>query len=197
MTPPSSRGTAIIAWFSMYSCSWWPTRYVPSMTRSPSPWRSAASPALDGVVRELVVRLRSGSNTAGSRSVRSVTWRARLAERRAVGRGDERARLRLVPDLAADRHEDRLVVLDEADDVLARDVVAVTTTTRFQSKASSSSIASRRACGSVERIVAPNQAPGKTRSSAYFAVAGQLRRALATERGRRLGATRGRVRPAG
>ena len=47
---------------------------------------------------------------------------------------------------------------------------AVTTTTRFQSKASSSSMPSRRACGSVDRIVAPNQAPGKTRSSAYFAV---------------------------
>jgi hypothetical protein len=64
----------------------------------------------------------------------------------------------------------------------------VTTTTRFQSNASSSSIASRRACGSVERIVAPNQAPGKTRSSAYFAspvsLAGPSRRRGAAGRAR-------------
>ena len=64
----------------------------------------------------------------------------------------------------------------------------VTTTTRFQSNASSSSIASRRACGSVERIVAPNHAPGKTRSSAYFAspvsLAGPSRRRGAAGRAR-------------
>ncbi len=46
---------------------------------------------------------------------------------------------------------------------------AVTTTTLDQSKAGSRSMAMRRACASVERMVAPYQAPGKTRSSAYFA----------------------------
>ena len=40
------------------------------------------------------------------------------------------------------------------------------------------------ACASVERIVAPNQAPGKTRSSVYLRGAGQLGRALAPERRR-------------
>ena len=47
----------------------------------------------------------------------------RLAQRGAVRGGDQRARLRLVADLAADRHEDRLVVVDQAHDVLAGDVV--------------------------------------------------------------------------
>ena len=42
---------------------------------------------------------------------------------------------------------------------------AVRTTTRDQSKAGSSSMPSRRACGTVERSVAPYQAPGTTRSS--------------------------------
>jgi hypothetical protein len=46
---------------------------------------------------------------------------------------------------------------------------AVTTTTRDQSNSGARSIARRRACGSADRIVAPYQAPGKTRSSAYFA----------------------------
>ena len=48
---------------------------------------------------------------------------ARLVEGGAVGRRDERAGLGLVADLATDRHEHRLVVVDQADDVLARDVV--------------------------------------------------------------------------
>ena len=46
----------------------------------------------------------------------------RGAERRPVGRGEERERLGVVLDLATDRDEDRLVVLDRADDVVARDV---------------------------------------------------------------------------
>ena len=46
---------------------------------------------------------------------------------------------------------------------------AVTRTTFDQSIAGSGSIATSRACGSVERIVMPYQAPGKTRSSVYFA----------------------------
>src|SRR5689334_1229252 len=46
---------------------------------------------------------------------------------------------------------------------------AVTTTTFDQSNPSSRSSPTKRAWASVERIVMPNQAPGKTRSSAYFA----------------------------
>ena len=46
----------------------------------------------------------------------------RGAERRPVGRGEERERLGVVLDLAADRDQDRLVGLDRADDVVARDV---------------------------------------------------------------------------
>ena len=65
---------------------------------------------------------------------------------------------------------------------------AVTTTTFDQSKPGSRSSASNRACASVERIVAPNQAPGKTRSSAYFAapvsLSGPSRRSGATPRAR-------------
>ena len=47
---------------------------------------------------------------------------ARGAQGRLVGRGQERERLGVVLDLAADRDEDRLVGLDRADDVVARDV---------------------------------------------------------------------------
>ena len=46
---------------------------------------------------------------------------------------------------------------------------AVATTTFDQSMSGSSSIATSFARASVERIVVPNQAPGKTRSSVYFA----------------------------
>jgi len=45
-----------------------------------------------------------------------------LAQRLPVRRGQQRDRLGVMPDLATDRHEQRLVVLDQADDVLAGDV---------------------------------------------------------------------------
>ena len=48
-------GTAIIALFSMYSCSWWPTRYVPSSTTSASAKPASRSPERDLVVGEDVV----------------------------------------------------------------------------------------------------------------------------------------------
>ena len=47
---------------------------------------------------------------------------SRSSQGRAIGGGDKRERLGVVLDLAADRDEDRLVALDRADDVLARDV---------------------------------------------------------------------------
>src|SRR5215203_2082300 len=65
---------------------------------------------------------------------------------------------------------------------------AVTTTTDDQSNAGSRSRAVNVACASVERIVAPYQAPGKTRSSVYLAapvsLAGPSRRSGAAPRTR-------------
>ena len=66
--------------------------------------------------------------------------------------------------------------------------LAVRTTTFDQSKSGSSSMPSSRACGSVDRIVAPYQAPGKTRSSVYLAapvsLAGPSRRSGSGARAR-------------
>ena len=59
---------------------------------------------------------------------------------------------------------------------------AVTTMTVDQSKAGSRSSATNRACASVERIVAPNQAPGKDQVVGVLRGAGELGRALAPER---------------
>src|SRR5436190_24188930 len=65
---------------------------------------------------------------------------------------------------------------------------AVTRTTADQSKSGSRSRATKRARGSLERIVAPNQAPGTTRSSAYFdrpvSLSGPSRRSGAAGRAR-------------
>ena len=121
--PPSSRGTAIIALFSMYSCSWWPTRYVASMISSPASANAASTSPLTSSWWAKTVVDSSGSKTGGSGSVRSVHPLAGLAERLAVRRREQRDGLRLVPDLPADRDEDRLVVRDAHDDVPARDVV--------------------------------------------------------------------------
>ena len=110
-------------------------------------------------------------------------------ERRPVRRGEEGQRLGVMLDLATDRHEDRLVVLDRADDVLAGDVGGGRRRRRSTSRSRGSrSSARNRACASVERIVAPYQAPGKTRSSAYLAapvsLAGPSRRSGAAPRAR-------------
>jgi hypothetical protein len=77
---------------------------------------------LDGVVRELAIgleRIEDGRQPLGAQAHVAL----RRVQRRAVGRGQQDARLGLVADLAADRDEDRLVAVDEADDVLARDVL--------------------------------------------------------------------------
>ncbi len=111
-----------MAWFSMYSCSWWPTRYSPSTTMS-----AAASPA-------------STSPLPSSKWANSRSEQERVEDRRqalgaqadvmlrgakdgAVGCRQQADRLCLVLDLAAHRHEDRLVVLDEAHHVVAGDVL--------------------------------------------------------------------------
>ena len=70
--PPSGRGTAIIALFSMYSCSWWPTRYVPSITSSASREAGArCRPSTAGSGRT-PASPRADRRPAGSGSVRSV-----------------------------------------------------------------------------------------------------------------------------
>ena len=51
-----------------------------------------------------------------------MTGAARRAQGLAIRGRDERERLRVMLDLAADRHEDRLVVADQAHDVVAGDV---------------------------------------------------------------------------
>ena len=65
----------------------------------------------------------AGRRRPAARSVRRRDVAPGLAQGGAVRRRDERAGLGLVPDLAADRDEDRLVVVDQADDVLAGDVL--------------------------------------------------------------------------
>ena len=78
--------------------------------------------ALDGVVGEFAVgleRVERRRQPLGSQPDVAL----RLAQRRPVGGRDQRAGLGLVADLAAHRHEHGLVVVDQADDVLAGDVV--------------------------------------------------------------------------
>ncbi len=64
-------------------------------------------------------RVEDGLQTLGPR----VDASPRLAQRLAVGRRQQRQRLGLVPDGPSDRDEDGLVVADEADDVVAGDVL--------------------------------------------------------------------------
>ena len=78
----------------------------------------------------------SGSKTGGERlRPRRRTCRRGRAERGPVRRGDQRERLGVVLDLAADRHEDRLVRLIELTMFSPGMSAAVTTTTFDQSKA--------------------------------------------------------------
>ena len=78
--------------------------------------------ARDRVVGELVLR-RQGVEHRRQALGAEADVAARLPQRGAIRCRDERAGLRLVSDLAADRHEHRLVVVDQAHDVLARDVI--------------------------------------------------------------------------
>ena len=116
-----------------------------------------------------------------------TAWRAARSVG-AVGGGEQRQRLGVVLDLAADRDEDRLVGLDRADDVVAGDVGGGDDDDRRPVERRVEVEGDERACASVERIVAPYQAPGKTRSSAYLAapvsLAGPSRRSGAAPRAR-------------
>ena len=78
-------------------------------------------PGLDRVLGERVVRLERVEDAGQLRGPRQRPV-ARLAQGRLVGRGEEGQRLGVVLDLPTERDEDRLVALDRADDVLARDV---------------------------------------------------------------------------
>ena len=112
-----------------------------------------------------------GSSAPGRRRARASscadrTALARRAQGRAVGRREQRQRLGVVLDLATERHEDRLVGLDRADDVLARDVGRGDDHDLRPVEAPGRGRGpSNVACASVERTVAPYQAPGTTMSS--------------------------------
>ena len=119
--PPSSAGTAIIALFSMYSCSWWPTRYSPStMTSAPAKPASRSPEAISYCGEDVVGPL--GVEDRRERLGHEPDPRAEPADGLPIRRGDERDRLGVVADLTPDRDEDRLVLLDRADEVLAGDV---------------------------------------------------------------------------
>ncbi len=78
--------------------------------------------AIDRVTGEDVVRgvgVEDGRQLGRPRRCPSAC----LAERCLVRCGDQRERLSVMLDLAADRHEDRLIGFDRGDDVVARDVV--------------------------------------------------------------------------
>ena len=70
--------------------------------------------ARDLVVGEHVVALERVEDRRREAPSATVIASRGLAQRRPIGRGDQRQRLGVVPDLAADRHEDGLVVADEA-----------------------------------------------------------------------------------
>ncbi len=103
----------------MYSCSWWPTRYSPSMTRLASRERRGDVARLDLVVGEDALA-----------QERVEDRRQRLGPNRYVGDGlvqegairsrDQGDRLGVMANLRVD--QDRLVVLDRVDDVRAGDV---------------------------------------------------------------------------
>ena len=78
--------------------------------------------AFDGVLGELVLALERVEDRRQSLGPQAEVV-TRLAHRRPIGCRDQRHRLGLVADLAAHRHQHRLVVVDQADHVLARDVV--------------------------------------------------------------------------
>ena len=163
-------GTAIIALFSMYSCSWWPTRYSPSKTRS-----AAAKRGVEVAAAELVVARRRGRTRAGRRPAGAARsergWRGgRPAASPGRGRRGARAARRGGGSRRPIGTRIGWSALIEADDVVAGDVGRGHDDDRRPVERRGRARA-RRTCAwaSVERIVAPYQAPGKTRSSAYFA----------------------------
>ena len=122
--------------------------------------------------------------------MRIVRWRAGGPERVAVGRGEEDERLGVVLDLAADRDEHRLVVADQADDVVAGDVVRgddgdlrpVEVGVEVERDESGVGV------GRADRRAVPGT--GEDEVVGVLRLAGELRRALAAERS-------GGTRPAG
>src|SRR5438093_3456319 len=166
--PPSSPGTAIIAWFSMYSCSWWPTRYSPSRTRSAAAKPAAMSPCETSYWANTWSDC-SGSNTGGRASVtsfiRPLSWRS-VSRSGAASSATGSAWCRISPPTGTSSGWSSLIRLTTLSPGIS---AAVARTTFDQSTSGSGSIASSFARASVERIVMPYHAPGKTRSSVYFA----------------------------
>ena len=152
--------------------------------------RSAASrsPRLDARRPRTRGRTRAGRRPAGAASVRGRAPACRAA--RSVARSGAARRASgsawcwISPPTGTRIGWSALIELTMLSPGMS---AAVTTTTVDQSKAGSSSRATNVACASVERIVAPYQAPGKTRSSAYLAapvsLAGPSRRSGAAAAG--------------
>ena len=148
MIPPSSRGSAIIALFSMYSCSWWPTRYVPSITTSAAASAASTSPAAELVVGEHGVRERAGRRRAAAARCAAGHVRARLAQRVPVRRRERGRRgsawCRISPPTGT-RIGWSVAML--ATTLRPGMSSAVTTTTRSQAKSGSRSMPERAARG--------------------------------------------------
>ena len=136
------------------------------MTSSPSSARAAStSPLISSWWANTTVESR-GSKTGGRASVRSVTrfLASRRVSRSAAARSATgSAWCRISPPTGTRIGWSSAMLATTFRPGMSS---AVTTATFDQSNDGSSSMASRRACGTVERIVAPYQAPGKTRSSA-------------------------------
>ena len=126
-------------------------------------------------------RTRAGRRPAAAAVVRTLI--ARRAARRVArsGGGEERQRLGVVLDLAAERHEDRLVRLDRADDVLAGDVGrgddARPSTSRSRGPARARRTArARRSSGSSRRTRRPARRCRPRTCAAPVSLAGPSRR---------------------
>ena len=170
VTPPPSVGTAIIALFSMYSCSWWPTRYSPSRTTSALASAASTSVPASIVYWANVWSDSSGSKTPGSFVVRGSARRRasrRVALSGAARRASGSAWCWISPPSGTRIGWSLLIELTMFSPGMS---AAVTTTTFDQSKPGSSSSASNVACASVDRMVVPYHAPGTTMSSVYRAV---------------------------
>ena len=178
--PPSGRGTAIMAWFSMYSCSWWPTRYSPSMTSSARA-RAGFDVALgEREMGELLRRQRADRRPPAA--AQCADGCARLASRSVSRSGAASSATGSAWCRISSTDEHRLVVRDEADTTLSPGMsLAVRTTTLDQSKSGSQVDAQqpRVRLGRADRVAVPGA--GEDQIVGVQGRAGQLGRALAAQ----------------
>ena len=169
----------------MYSCSWWPTRYVPSMTsvgRPPWPPRRRRARRCSGRTRGSAS---SGSKTAGRRvgpqPARGAFAARSVARSGAAMSAHGSAWCWISPPTGTSTGWSSWIRLTRFSPGMSS---AVTTTTRFQSNASSSSIAVEAGVrlGRADRGAEPGA--GEDEVVGVLRLAGELRRALAAERRR-------------